>query len=115
MDQGGHFTPADAHHAGQQADGKVVYRCAAEPIDDYLKKGGKLEDTVGRKCICNGLIATIGLGQVRSGESEPAIVTAGVDVVNVHRLLKPGRDSYSADDVLDYILSAAESRNRRAP
>lgn len=49
------------------ADGKVGYRCPAEPIEDYVKKGGKIEDTVGRKCICNGLIATVGMGQVRKG------------------------------------------------
>lgn len=88
------------------ADGKVGYRCPAEPIEDYLKKGGKIEDTVGRKCICNGLIATVGMGQVRKGVAEPAIVTSGDDVVNVHLLLPPGRDSYSANDVLDYLLSS---------
>lgn len=88
------------------ADGKVGYRCPAEPVEDYLKKGGKIEDTVGRKCICNGLIATVGMGQVRKGVAEPAIVTSGDDVVNVHLLLPPGRDSYSANDVLDYLLSS---------
>lgn len=88
------------------ADGKVGYRCPAEPIEDYVKKGGKIEDTVGRKCICNGLIATVGMGQVRKGVAEPAIVTSGDDVVNVHLLLPPGRDSYSANDVLDYLLSS---------
>jgi len=88
-------------------DGKVGYRCPGEPIEDYLKKGGKLEDTVGRKCICNGLLATVGLGQERKREGEPAIVTTGDDVVNVHQLLKPGRDSYSANDVLDYLLATS--------
>ena len=46
-------------------DGKEVidYRCAAEPVANYVKKGGKLEDTLGRLCLCNGLMATIGLGQ----------------------------------------------------
>lgn len=60
----------------------VVYRCASEPIDDYLKKGGKLEQTIGRKCICNSLLATVGMGQVREdGRVEPPIVTIG-DSVN---------------------------------
>jgi len=90
----------------KRADGKIGYRCPGEPIDDYIEKGGKVEDTVGRKCICNGLLATVGLGQVRGGAAEPAIVTTGDDVVNVYRLLEPGRNSYSANDVLDDLLGA---------
>ena len=35
------------------AEGKIAYRCSAEPVDNYLAKGGKIEDTVGRKCLCN--------------------------------------------------------------
>ena len=33
------------------------------PVEDYIKKGGKLEDTIGRKCLCNGLVSAIGLEQ----------------------------------------------------
>ena len=46
-------------------DGPVGYRCAAEPVHMYVRKGGAAEDTEGRKCLCNGLTATIGLGQPR--------------------------------------------------
>jgi NAD(P)H-dependent flavin oxidoreductase YrpB (nitropropane dioxygenase family) len=59
----------------------VVYRCASEPIDDFLEKGGSLEQTIGRKCICNGLLATIAMGQSRGETIEPPIVTIG-DAVN---------------------------------
>lgn len=89
-----------------QDDGKVGYRCASEPIDDYERKGGDLEETVGRKCVCNGLLSTIGLGQVqKSGWHEPEIITAGDDLVNLGRFLKPDSNSYSANDVLDAILA----------
>ena len=43
--------------------GSVGYRCSSEPVDTYLKKDGAVEDTRGRKCVCNGLMKTIGLGQ----------------------------------------------------
>ena len=42
--------------------GTVGYRCTAEPEADYVGKGGELDDTEGRKCLCNGLLATVGLG-----------------------------------------------------
>jgi nitronate monooxygenase len=88
----------------RREDGTVGYRCASEPIENYLKKGGKVEATEGRKCLCNGLMATIGLGQVRHGITEPPIVTAGNEVVEVARLLGDEQDSYSAADVMRYLL-----------
>ncbi len=76
-----------------------------------MAKGGDREDTVGRKCLCNGLLAAIGLGQVRPGAgettwTEPAIVTAGAETAEIARFLKPGADSYTAADVLDRMLGA---------
>lgn len=86
-------------------DGKIGYRCAAEPIEDYVKKGGCVEDTQGRKCICNGLAATIGQGQVRKdGYHELPVVTGGDDIVNSAKFLKPGQEHYSAADVIEFIL-----------
>jgi nitronate monooxygenase len=87
----------------RQADGGVGYRCAAEPVDDYVRKGGNLADTVGRKCLCNGLMATAGFGQVHDGVAEPPIVTAGNEVVDLIRLLPNGDNRYAAADVLNYL------------
>ena len=43
-------------------------------------------DTANRICLCNGLLATIGLGQRHaSGYQEPPIVTAGRDVETIAR------------------------------
>lgn len=93
-------------HAYQKPDGSVGYRCPAEPVEDYLAKGGKIEDTVGRKCLCNGLAAAIDLPQTLSEEEvEPAILTAGDTLAEIHHFLRSGRLSYSAADVLKYILA----------
>ncbi len=87
-------------------DGKIGYRCAAEPVDNYVAKGGKIEDTVGRKCLCNALMANIGHAQARKdGTVEPALVTVGDDLNTVAQFLEPGRESYSAADVVHSLLS----------
>jgi nitronate monooxygenase len=87
-------------------DGKIGYRCASEPVDAYVKKGGKIEDTEGRSCLCNNLGATAGFGQVRKGGyEEPAIVTSGDDLPNIARFIRNGRVGYSAQDVIDVLMS----------
>jgi NAD(P)H-dependent flavin oxidoreductase YrpB (nitropropane dioxygenase family) len=97
-------------HAYRRDDGTVGYRCPAEPVDQYVAKGGQRDDAESRKCICNALFGTIGLGQVRGeGTTEPAIVTAGDDASDVARFLPQGRDSYTAADVLNYLLQAPQS------
>jgi nitronate monooxygenase len=96
--------------AYRTGDGTIGYRCAAEPVTVYVSKGGKLEDTVGRKCVCNGLLANIGLAQVRNGNrTERPLITAGDDIVTVAQFLKPGRLGYSAADVIERLLSALEA------
>lgn len=86
-------------------DGTLGYRCPGEPEEIYTMKGGEREDTVGRRCVCNGLLATVGLGQVQStGYVEPPLVTAGDDLAALRRFLKPGADHYSAADVLRHLL-----------
>ena len=82
----------------------IVYRCAAEPVDDFVAKGGDPAETLGRQCLCNGLTATIGLAQSRdSGVHEPPLITSGDALLSLDRFLG-GRLSYSAVDVLDYLL-----------
>jgi nitronate monooxygenase len=89
-----------------QPNGKIGYRCAAEPVANYVAKGGKVEETVGRKCLCNALMANIGHQQVRKdGSLEPPLVTVGDDLNTVAQFLKPGRTSYSAADVVKSLLS----------
>ena len=91
-----------------RADGNVGYRCPAEPVDDYLRKSGERSDTAGRQCLCNGLVASIGLGQTRAdGYREPPLLTAGDDLTGLGRYLAPDRQGYRAADVIDDVLLGA--------
>jgi NAD(P)H-dependent flavin oxidoreductase YrpB (nitropropane dioxygenase family) len=87
-------------------DGTIGYRCPGEPVAAYVRKGGTPEETEGRNCLCNGLLATIGLGQLRRGVPEPPIVTGGDDLKRAVRALAVGGGTYSASDVVDYLLDA---------
>ena len=94
------------------AKGKVGYRCASEPVDDWVKKGGAVEATVGRKCLCNGLMANAGLPQVSPFKAkgsedkyvEEILITAGDDINQSRRYMKEGVYEYSAKTVVDYLL-----------
>jgi nitronate monooxygenase len=87
-------------------DGTVGYRCPAEPEAHFTLKGGAIERTVGRKCICNGLPATVGLAQIRAeGESELPVATAGDDLVIIGTFLPPGRENYTAVEVIERLLA----------
>jgi nitronate monooxygenase len=91
-------------------DGNIGYRCASEPVANYLAKGGKIEDTVGRKCLCNALLSNIGHQQIRKdGSVEPPLVTVGDDLNTVAQFLAPGRTTYSAADVVESLLSLSSS------
>ncbi len=92
-------------HLYRKQDGSVGYRCPAEPVEDFVLKGGDISATTGRKCVCNGLPATVGMAQVRQdGAEELPLVTAGDDVALIASFLSPGADTYSAADVLRILL-----------
>lgn len=87
-------------------DGKVGYRCAAEPVDDYIRKGGDIKDTEGRMCVCNGLMGTVGLAQTRKdGSVEPILVTAGNDLSILKGYIPEGKNHYTAADVIALLTS----------
>ncbi|MFQ5568757.1 MAG: nitronate monooxygenase [Rhodothermales bacterium] len=90
----------------QQAyvDGKdrLQVRCPAEPVDVYVEKGGKREDTERRGCLCNGLMANIGLGQQQKWGEERQLFTAGDDLVHLP-LGSAEHPHYSARDVIHYL------------
>ena len=89
----------------KKEDGTVGYRCSAEPVEDYIRKGGKEEDTVGRACLCNTLLATAGFPQRRKdGYLEQGLITAGDDLVSIGHFLAGGKTSYTAADVINYLL-----------
>jgi len=87
--------------------GTIDYRCAAEPLTVYLSKGGREEKTLGRKCLCNALLANIGHPQVRAGKFvERGLVTSGDDLSEIPSFLPPNRPVYNAADVIAKLLNA---------
>jgi nitronate monooxygenase len=89
------------------AEGRVIFRCPAERIAQYVAKGGDPEDALERRCLCNGLLATAGSPQRRGDWIEPPIVTLGEDLRAVEHFADRGQIPYTARDVIDYILGAA--------
>lgn len=90
----------------EKEDGEVGYRCPAEPVHMYLKKGGQEEATVGRKCLCNGLMANIGLGQERKdGYVEVRLVTLGQDLAGARELIGRYVEGWSARQAVDWLLT----------
>src|SRR5690606_31709074 len=88
--------------AYRRPDGRLDYRCAAEPGDAFVKTGGAVEDTVGRKCLCNGRLANVGHRHVREeGPGRPILTRA-----DGLKCMAPfvGHDGYSADDVITYLI-----------
>ncbi len=89
----------------RRPDGKIGYRCPAEPIAAYVAKGGRKEETVGRKCLCNALAANIGMPQrLPDGSLEKCLVTMGDDLVDIGRFCSEGNLDYSAGDVIRVML-----------
>ena len=92
-------------HAYERDDHTIGWRCPSEPVDDYVKKGGDIADTVGRKCLCNSLVSNVGMPQIqRDGEIEPMLITSGDDAVGVARFVPEGQTTYSAAHVIEYLL-----------
>ena len=96
--------------AYERPDGILGWRCPAEDPELYVRKGGVLENTIGRKCLCNGLMANIGLAQVRSDNAkELPLLTCGDDLSGILQVLGSGETSYTASDVIDFLLTCNET------
>ena len=90
----------------ERADGGVGYRCPSEPVAVFVRKGGEAADTVGRKCLCNALLANIGMGQERrDGYVEPPGITLGQDLEGARRLLALHPHGWSAAQAVDWLRS----------
>ena len=94
--------------------GRLGYRCPAEPVESYVAKGGDARDTVGRRCLCNGLTANIGLPQRRESGDELPLVTSGDDLASVVSLATRSAN-YTAADVIAHLLVGPSSAHRPAP
>ena len=94
--------------AFETEDGVLDWRCPADEVKRYVAAGGQAEQTDGRLCLCNGLMATIGLGQVRKdGSAELPLLTGGDDVSGVPHLVADGATSYPSTRVISWLLTAS--------
>ncbi len=101
--------------AGDDVPAAVGYRCPAEPLDIYARKGGTAAGADRSNCLCNALMADVGLGQERKdGYVEAPLVTLGSDLAGARRLdaerraERPGDadDAWSAAEAIDWMIRA---------
>lgn len=91
----------------QREKGGIGYRCPAEPLDNYEFKNGEVDQAQGSKCLCNALMADIGLGQVRpDGRTEISLLTFGSDLDGPRALRKLHPDGWNAVQALNFLKSA---------
>ncbi len=87
---------------------RIFQRCSAGPVESYISKRGLLHNTQDRRCLCNGLLSAVGLGQItgNNGEltEEPAIITLGNHLDGIRRLSRQGQSRYWVKDVIADIL-----------
>ena len=88
-----------------RTDGSIGYRCAAEPEAAFVAKGGNPADAAGRKCLCNALMANIGIPQVLSdGRREPCLLTLGDNLSGISQFCSIDSPDYAAADVVRVLL-----------
>ncbi len=87
-------------------NGQLGYRCPAEPVTPYERKGGTADETTGRGCLCNSLTAAVGFAQVRpDGQPEEPLVTLGSDLTGARDLARTHPDGWSAADAVAWLIS----------
>ena len=91
----------------QREKGGIGYRCPAEPLDNYEFKNGEVDQAQGSKCLCNALMADIGLGQVRpDGRTEISLLTFGSDLDGPRALRELHPEGWNAIQALNFLKSA---------
>jgi NAD(P)H-dependent flavin oxidoreductase YrpB (nitropropane dioxygenase family) len=91
----------------QREKGGIGYRCPAEPLDNYEFKNGQVDQAQGSKCLCNALMADIGLGQTRpDGRIEISLLTFGSDLDGPRALRALHPQGWNAVQALNFLKSA---------
>ncbi|MFB6247902.1 MAG: nitronate monooxygenase [Salinibacter sp.] len=94
-------------------EGRLMGRCPAEPVATYESRGGDPAEAEGRTCLCNALMANIGLGQQRGDAKEPPLFTGG-DALEDLPLGSVEDPQYDADDVIAYLYESVWTPERTA-
>ncbi|NCG08116.1 MAG: nitronate monooxygenase [Verrucomicrobia bacterium] len=91
-------------HAFEDAKGQIAYRCPAAVKKLFYAKGGDSKEAEGKICLCNSLLATVGLGQVNpDGSKRRPLLTLGEDLSFLDHLLSPPKLTYTVDDLIAYL------------
>lgn len=84
----------------KKEDGTIGYRCAAEPIEAFVAKGGERALAEKAKCLCNALLANAGFANIAAGGGEePCLVTAGNILTSLEL-----KGEFTARDVINMLL-----------
>ena len=85
---------------------QIAYRCSGEPDKTFLFKGGVEGANKSKKCLCNALLANIGMPQVRAtGYEEHPLVTLGSDLVGEEALLALYPNGWSAAQAYEFLTT----------
>jgi NAD(P)H-dependent flavin oxidoreductase YrpB (nitropropane dioxygenase family) len=88
----------------QRENGGIGYRCPAEPLDNYEFKNGQVDQAQGSKCLCNALMADIGLGQRRpDGRTEISLLTFGSDLEGPRAMRQRHPEGWNAVQAIDFL------------
>ncbi len=89
----------------QNQNAEIRYRCPSEPIPTFLKKGGAIEETNKKACLCNALLANIGLAQHRlDSYIEEKFVTLGSDLSGPKSMITKFPSGWSAAEAISEII-----------
>lgn len=81
-------------------EGKVGWCCVVELVDQYVVKGGKVEDIVGCKCLCNVLMFDVGLLQIqKNGDVEKFLFISGDGLIE----FGSWKLGYMVVDVIEFL------------
>jgi len=94
-------------HVYEKEDGSIGYRCPASIKKYYFRRGGSPDGVEGKRCLCNGLLSTVGLGQTREGNVFAPLITCGDDLTFLREICEQYGKHYSAQDVVNYLKSVS--------
>lgn len=95
--------------AGQELlpSSRLGYRCPAEPVAAWVGKGGSKEEARNARCLCNSLLAAVGLAmEYAGGYLERPLLVPGEYLESLRVLIKKVGLDYTAADVIRFLSAA---------
>ncbi len=85
-------------------EGKIGYRCPAENEEAFARKGGDRSLSSEARCLCNALMANVGLGmKYAGGYLEKPLLTVASQLESLRRLIRKAGFDYTAADVVRFL------------